>query len=513
VGAALRGSCSKKCVRPNIFTDAFGNAVGESLAQQFRTSQNTLPRLATAANSIPPTENQQFGLAFGRGPLNAEAADQFKSEIDDYVANLPRIADLNGDGRGTFINEKGTVTTIGANNAVAVREFRKGDPSGYFDSDAIPPGATNLSRIVLTNPDGSDYGGYSYKLNGKVINTTITNPLSNVTQPPSGVAQSYDILDPANQEPSPPPFISSFEALTNRIFNSPFPQGPQLVARDIEAERQAIVQQQRNVAKLETSVLGIFGIGGAIEIARGADSDSITASNGLGAALFGVVSARGSVLSSRPIAVAPRVGPSSSTLPGTNAQSVNGAFSARQAYTSNSQANLPRFNETNSIISRGAALRLKYSNLTPQQRTERLNQLAEENAFRRLKEIEDLNPGAHFIEKHGVKTTLQSQLERVQFGRNPTTGVIETQKNGSPKIPPSATRFFSNRDQLNAIYRAQNIYNLTGDPVLAQRPFKFDYIIGEGFQKGSLDYGTSYSARVFFNKNGQPTTAFPIFGK
>jgi hypothetical protein len=47
----LRGSCSKKCVRPNIFTDAFGNAVGESLAQQFRTNQSSAPTARQFAQS------------------------------------------------------------------------------------------------------------------------------------------------------------------------------------------------------------------------------------------------------------------------------------------------------------------------------------------------------------------------------------------------------------------------------------------------------------------------------
>lgn len=106
--------------------------------------------------------------------------------------------------------------------------------------------------------------------------------------------------------------------------------------------------------------------------------------------------------------------------------------------------------------------------------------LAEANAARRLQELEASIPGAHFVEKHGAQTTLQAQLERAQFGRNPTTGIVETYPNGNPKIPSSATRFFSNGDQLNAIHRAQNTFDITGDVTLAERPIQFDYLMGRG---------------------------------
>ncbi|KRB87866.1 PAAR domain-containing protein [Noviherbaspirillum sp. Root189] len=163
-------------------------------------------------------------------------------------------------------------------------------------------------------------------------------------------------------------------------------------------------------------------------------------------------------------------------------------------------------------ISPGEALRAKYAYMTAEQRAIRLDELAEGNAYRRLQEIESSTPGAHFLEKHGAKTTLQSQRERAQSGANPTTGIVETYANGKPKIPSSATRFLSNRDQLNAIDRAQNIYRFTGDPTLAERPINFNYLIGEGYKKTSLTYGQSYSAQVWF-RQGNVNTAFPIWGQ
>lgn len=173
---------------------------------------------------------------------------------------------------------------------------------------------------------------------------------------------------------------------------------------------------------------------------------------------------------------------------------------------------LAKFGNAATDLSPGAALREKYSYLTPEARATRMEVLAEANAARRLQELESSIPGAHFVEKHGAQTTLQSQLERAQFGRNPTTGIVETYPNGNPKIPSSATRFVSNRDQLNAINRAQNIFEITGDVTLAERPISFDYLMGEGYKKTSLLYGQSYSAQVWF-RNGVPVTAFPIWGQ
>jgi YD repeat-containing protein len=160
-------------------------------------------------------------------------------------------------------------------------------------------------------------------------------------------------------------------------------------------------------------------------------------------------------------------------------------------------------------LNRGAALRAKYAHLSPEARANRLENLAEANAARRLRELELSIPHAHFVEKHGAQTTLQAQLERVLYGKNPTTGVIEAYPNGNPKLPSAASRFFRNRDQLNAINRARHIFATTGDVTLAQRPIPFQTLIGEGYTKTPLSYREYHSARVWF-RQGEPTTAFPM---
>ncbi|EHS56355.1 YD repeat-containing protein, partial [Paenibacillus sp. Aloe-11] len=162
--------------------------------------------------------------------------------------------------------------------------------------------------------------------------------------------------------------------------------------------------------------------------------------------------------------------------------------------------------------SRADSLREKYSHLTPSERATRLQQLAEANAYRRLQDLENSIPGAHFLQKHGAQTTLQSQLDRVQYAVNPTTKQIETYRDGRLKRPSSATKFMSHRDQINMIERAQRIYDNTGDRLLAEKPITYRDIIGSGYQRNTLDYGVSYTGQVFL-PNGQPVTAFPIWGK
>ncbi|MFL1553569.1 RHS repeat domain-containing protein, partial [Pseudomonas sp. D47] len=152
--------------------------------------------------------------------------------------------------------------------------------------------------------------------------------------------------------------------------------------------------------------------------------------------------------------------------------------------------------------------------LTRVERQARIDEIAEKSAHRRLEEIETAHPNAHFLEKHGAQTTLDSQHERVQTAKNPSTGVIERyldgKKKGEPKIPSAATRFLSHRDQLNAIYRAQLIFRRTNLET-SREPMEMGRIIGEGYKKQSLQYGKQTKARVILDKDGNPITAFTEF--
>ncbi|WP_240477618.1 RHS repeat-associated core domain-containing protein, partial [Pectobacterium brasiliense] len=139
------------------------------------------------------------------------------------------------------------------------------------------------------------------------------------------------------------------------------------------------------------------------------------------------------------------------------------------------------------------------------ERQAKIDELAEANAHRRLQEIENATPRAHFLERHGAQTSLDSQLGRATDGTNPTTGVQQ-------RIPPAATRFNSHRDQLNSIQRAQTIYRQSGgNQTRATVPFGRE--IGEGHSSTGLTYGTSRTAQVFLDQSGRPITAFPIWGQ
>jgi hypothetical protein len=143
--------------------------------------------------------------------------------------------------------------------------------------------------------------------------------------------------------------------------------------------------------------------------------------------------------------------------------------------------------------------------MTSAQRQARINELAEANAYRRLQEIENANARAHFLERHGAQTSLESQLERATNGTNPTTGVQQ-------HIPTAATRFDSHRDQLNAIQRAQTIYRQSSDDITLST-IPFGRRIGEGYSRTGPTYGTSSTAQVVLDKSGNPVTAYPVWGQ
>ncbi|WP_339468679.1 RHS repeat domain-containing protein, partial [Pseudomonas sp. EL_65y_Pfl1_R83] len=154
--------------------------------------------------------------------------------------------------------------------------------------------------------------------------------------------------------------------------------------------------------------------------------------------------------------------------------------------------------------------------LTHAERQVRINELAESNIHRRLSELETSIPGAHFLEKHGAQTSLESQFVRVTTARNPTTGEIETfdrgRRAGTPRPPSAATHFLSHRDQFNAIERATLILKLNGRAE-AQKPINMGKIIGEGYKRDGLEYGKQTKAVVYFNEDGKPITAYTEFDR
>ncbi|ROM74346.1 type IV secretion protein Rhs [Pseudomonas brassicacearum] len=151
--------------------------------------------------------------------------------------------------------------------------------------------------------------------------------------------------------------------------------------------------------------------------------------------------------------------------------------------------------------------------MTAEQRAQE-HELAEAKAYKELREMEGSIDGAHFLEKHGAQTTLQSQMERLQSGKNPTTGEIERytkgKKKGEPKIPTAATHFISHRDQLYAINRARLVFKESGLQQ-SREPIEFGRKVGEGYKKEGLEYGEQTKAVVILNDKGLPITSYTEF--
>ncbi|MDF9769722.1 RHS repeat-associated core domain-containing protein [Pseudomonas rhodesiae] len=152
--------------------------------------------------------------------------------------------------------------------------------------------------------------------------------------------------------------------------------------------------------------------------------------------------------------------------------------------------------------------------LTRLERQARIDELAESNMHRHLSKLETSIPGAHFLEKHGAQTSLESQLDRVETARNPSTGEIEIfergRRAGQPRLPSAATHFLSHRDQFNAIERAILIFNLNGRAT-SPRPMDMGKIVGEGYKREGLEYGEQSKAIVHLNREGKPITAYTEF--
>ena len=131
-----------------------------------------------------------------------------------------------------------------------------------------------------------------------------------------------------------------------------------------------------------------------------------------------------------------------------------------------------------------------------------INQRTEALALKRLQGLQKLTPGAHFVSRHGVQTSLVAQRNRALSGVNPSTGLIE-------RRPQGASRFLSHKDQFNAIERASTILRQTGSLNLASSPLRFRSTIGEGYLR-SGQYRSTHVAQTFFDSTTNlPVKSFP----
>jgi RHS repeat-associated protein len=148
--------------------------------------------------------------------------------------------------------------------------------------------------------------------------------------------------------------------------------------------------------------------------------------------------------------------------------------------------------------SRGQQLREKYGHLTREERLARIDELAESNAGRALRNLQNQKAGSHFLDEHGAQTTQLQQQTR------PITGV---KPSGATGYPNHGSRFLSNLKQLQIIQRAQTIFRQTGRNVVG---IETNDVIGDGYLRNTGDYTTTTKSTIKFNTGDDiPFTGFP----
>jgi hypothetical protein len=156
--------------------------------------------------------------------------------------------------------------------------------------------------------------------------------------------------------------------------------------------------------------------------------------------------------------------------------------------------------ETEAPMSRGEELRKKYAHLSDEERKALLQSKIEENAERRLIEMEAASvESAHFYKRHGAQTTLEQQKQRAMHKDRPD--------GGRDRRKTDASRFISHQAELNAVQRANLIHQNTHDNVVT---FEMSEIIGEGYAKNTDNPVIKTRTVMGRFENGKLVTLFPL---
>jgi hypothetical protein len=118
--------------------------------------------------------------------------------------------------------------------------------------------------------------------------------------------------------------------------------------------------------------------------------------------------------------------------------------------------------------------------------------------FSVLSQLEQENPGAHFVSRHGAGTTIDEQWIRAESKLTPD-GIVD-------KVQRDASRFFSNRAQLEAAQEAERIFQESGKSFVQ---FNMGKIVGEGFEKGGNKYVVTSNVAARF-RDGKLYTLYPL---
>nr|WP_229262489.1 LysM peptidoglycan-binding domain-containing protein [Duganella radicis] len=236
-------------------TDAFGNALGSSLAENFNNGGRLLaPRPVNYSTSIEPVT--------------------FDAPQVDLTQTMAGMA---------------PITTDAGNLAAALKEF---EPS-FLDRNATALAGQKAAA------DNAAYFAAVAQENGQRLANNVPNLLSNVPLPPA----FYDQANPLGlQTSSVPPVLSQMEIWKQQAQQ---PIGPQFVPLNDSVDP----SYQRTTNRLETVLLGQFpgaSLPGAIATWAGQSESQIHAANQVGGSIAGVEMALSGIQPRQPISVGPR---------------------------------------------------------------------------------------------------------------------------------------------------------------------------------------------------------------
>ncbi|WP_377778242.1 hypothetical protein, partial [Paracidovorax cattleyae] len=178
---------------------------------------------------------------------------------------------------------------------------------------------------------------------------------------------------------------------------------------------------------------------------------------------------------------------------------------ATRSFLVQSETQLPFGGVKGAATSRMSELQSKWGDLTAGERRALLESKSEVTwsnwLNQRYAAAKAVNPKTHFLERHGPGTELLDQEIRASSKLAPD-GSID-------KAFRDSTRFLSNRDMGAAMQRADSIFQLNGG-VNKVYSFKMEGLIGEGYTKSpGLDWMFTTNVNAVF-RNGQPYTMFPL---
>jgi LysM repeat protein len=294
-----------------VATDAFGNALGNAIGGSITTQTISERQAKGGSFTTVPLNLSEPG--FTALSFTAPASSGTGDVIDNYSNQAQ------GFGENPNAPQR-SLTSYVAQRGDTLSGITGGDLAqvGLIASANGLRGSAIQSGQQLIIPDIGDYtgqqqntfarvGGQIYAGDNAVIAARQTAAAEReagyLRDPATGEIASFADLSRRSRAASDAADNASAGAARDRINSLAAASGQQLVPYDPVARAYA---ELGTVNRLNTALLGPFGLGGALARFNGQDENSIAQVNEVGNAAFGVVAAVAGIPSSGPISVAPR---------------------------------------------------------------------------------------------------------------------------------------------------------------------------------------------------------------